>query len=424
MGILDRFFGNRMEEQITERIESIQRLFEDTGLKNAPPTYQNDFITERAWFQDIPSNQAKMVRMNPWAWAVTTGLANSVFEDEFRFVDPKDPEKEIMQDVLKELKRMEIFKWCAIALGGERAHGHTWFFVGMEEITVDVITGPPRIANLDVFTPEYATVTEWDEIGRPKTLTLRIATPVAGEFIKKDIPTSECILVRTRPYDRSERGLPVTGPIWNSLVSTAILDNAITTYAAKTGVGALILKTKGAISTEDKIAAENTMIDLSQSRVGVIPGKVVESLEYIGASGSTVDFSIYTNIFKEEIAAGTKIPLSILTGAADVAAGVEVGPGEMANLKQGEQKRFEPVIREMVRRGWPNDKEYAIDWPVKTAIDRKGEAEIRALEAQADLMEGQAEIAKQGRGPNDIQISTQEEKPKDQDKNNNPAGVQ
>ena len=416
MGILDRLFGVR--EEVTARV------IESTGKLNQAPTYQNDFITQRAWFRDIPENQAKMVRMNPWAWAVTQGLANSVFEDEFRFVDPEDPEKEIMKDVLKELKRMEIFKWCAIALGGERAHGWVWFFVGMEELTVDVITDSPRIANLDVFTPEYATVSEWYDDGKPKTLTLKIATPVKGAFTNIEISTEECILVRTRPYDRSHRGLPITGPIWNSLVSTAIVDNAITTYAAKMGLGALIMKTKGAISSEDKTAAENTMIDLSQSRVGVIPGRAVESLEYVGASGTDIDFVKYTDIFLNEIAGGTKIPKSILIGAADVAAGIEVGPGEMANLKQGEQKRFEPIIREIVRRGWPNGTEYNIDWPVQTAIDRKGEAEIAYLEAQAAGAQASAKMMESGRGPNDIQVSAVDEKPKDPDKNNNPTGNQ
>jgi hypothetical protein len=187
----------------------------------------------------------------------------------------------------------------------------------------------------------------------------------------------------------------------------------------------MVLTTKGAISAEDTAAAKAQMEDLSVSRVGVIPGRAVESLEFIGASGSAVDFASYTDIFLDEIAAGTKIPKSIIVGAADVAAGVEVGPGEMANLRQGEQRRFEPVIREVVRR-MNGEEEYEIDWPVKTAIDRREEAEIRYLEAQAEGAEASAEstrkMTEQGRGPNDIQVG--QERPKDQDKNQNMAGAQ
>jgi hypothetical protein len=90
----------------------------------------------------------------------------------------------------------------------------------------------------------------------------------------------------------------------------------------------------------------------------------------------------------------------------------------MAQLRQGEQTRFEPVIREVVRRMGVTE-EYDIFWPVKMAVNRKEEAETRMMEAQANMMEAQAEMAKEGRGPNDVQVSV-----KDEDKNNNPTGSQ
>jgi hypothetical protein len=214
MGFLDRLRGLRTE--------ATQRIFSTTAKKNAPPTYVNDFILEQAWVRDEPLCQGKMVRMNPYAWAVTVGLAYSVFEDDFRFVDPDDPEKEIMQDTKKQLDRMECLRWFSLALGGERTYGHCWLYVGEEELQVDIEpTDRPRIANLDVFTPEFASVTEWDDVGRPKTLEVKVLTSKgheAQQYHVQEIPIKDCILVRTRPFDRSHEGLPVTGPIWNSLV--------------------------------------------------------------------------------------------------------------------------------------------------------------------------------------------------------------
>jgi len=198
----------------------------------------------------------------------------------------------------------------------------------------------------------------------------------------------------------------------------------VTQYAAKMGMGAPVIITKGAIGTERAAAAEAALEDWSPTRAFVIPNTVVEDFKFLGSQGSTIDFSIYHNIFLDEIAAGTKIPKSIITGSADVAAGVEVGPGQMAQLRQGEQTRFEPVIREVVRRMNGDTQEYKIFWPVKVAVDEKQEAEIRMMNAQADMMEQQAKMASEGRGPNDIQVSTQQEEVKDQDKNNNPAGSQ
>ena len=405
------------------RTEATKRVWAPAIGKNDAPTYVNEFIWGQYWFHDEVNSQAKMMRMNPYAWAVTIGLAQSVFEDGFKFVDPEDDEKEIMQDTLKQLQEMEHIKWFGLSLGGERGHGHTWLYVGTEELSVDTTVQRARVLNLDAFTPEYATVTEWDEKGAPKTLSLKVFVGGGGgNFIEKAIPVADCILIRNRPYDRSEKGLPVTGPIWPSLVGTALIGHAVTTYSAKMGMGAPVITTKGAIGTERAAAAEAALEDWSPTRAFVIPNTVVEKFEFIGASGSTIDFSIYHNIFLDEIAAGTKIPRSIITGGAEVAAGAEVGPDSLAQLVQGEQTRFEPYIRELVRRMNGGEEEYKILWPVKIATTEKQEAETRMMNAQADMMEAQADMAKEGKGPNDITVS--QEQAKDEDKNQNQAGSQ
>jgi hypothetical protein len=206
-------------------------------------------------------------------------------------------------------------------------------------------------------------------------------------------------------------------------VGTALIGHAVTTYSAKMGMGAPVITTKGAIGTERAAAAEAALEDWSPTRAFVIPNTVVEKFEFIGASGSTVDFGKYHDIFLDEIAAGTKIPRSELTGGAEIAAGVDVGPDNLAKIIQGEQTRFEVYIREVVRKMNGDSQNYKIYWPVKVAVDEKQEAEIRMMNAQADMMEQQAKMASEGRGPNDIMVSTQE-KAKDPDKKNNPAGAQ
>jgi hypothetical protein len=136
-----------------------------------------------------------------------------------------------------------------------------------------------------------------------------------------------------------------------------------------------------------------------------------------------VDFGKYHDIFLDEIAAGTKIPRSELTGGAEIAAGVDVGPDNLAKIIQGEQTRFEVYIREVVRKMNGDSQNYKIYWPVKVAVDEKQEAEIRMMNAQADMMEQQAKMASEGRGPNDSTI-TVEGKAKDPDKVQNRAGSQ
>ena len=405
------------------RHEAAQRIYGSAVGKNDPVTYVDDFITGGFWQYNNVEHQAMMMRLNPYAWAVTVGIANSVFEDDWYFVDPEDDEKRVMQDTKDRLNEMEANKWFSLSLGGERGHGHTWLYVGTEELQTDTTIERARVLNLDAFTPEYATVSEWDAKGAPTTLNLKILVGGQGSFIEKPIPVSDCILIRNRPYDRTEKGLPITTPIWRSLVGTALTGHAVNTYSAKMGMGAPVITTKGAIGTERAAAAEAALEDWSPSRAFVIPNTVVEKFEFIGASGSTIDYSIYHNIFLDEIAAGTKIPRSEITGGAEVAAGADVGPDNLTKIIQGEQTRFEVYIRELVRRMNGDTEEYKIFWPVKVAVDEKQEAEIRMMNAQADMMEQQAKMASEGRGPNDIQVSTQE-KPKDQDKVQNRPGSQ
>ena len=408
------------------RRETSQRIWGSTVGKNDPVTYVDDFITGGYWQYNNVEHQAFMMRLNPYAWAVTVGIANAVFEDDWYFVDPEDDEKKVMEDTKKRLDEMEANKWFALSYAGERGHGHTWLYVGTEELQTDSTIERARVLNLDAFTPEYATVIEWELNGAPKTLNLKVMVGGQGTFVEEPIPVADCILIRNRPYDRTHKGLPVTSPIWRSLVGTALIGHGVTTYTAKMGMGAPVITTKVAIGTERAAAAEAALEDWSPTRAFVIPNTVVEKFEFIGASGSTVDFSIYHDIFLDEIAAGTKIPRSIITGGAEVAAGAEVGPDSMAQLRQGLQTQFEPYIRELVRRMNGDSEEYKIFWPVKVAVDEKQEAEIRYMNAQADLMEQQAKMASEGRGPNDIQVGfeQQPEEPKDEDKNQNPAGAQ
>jgi hypothetical protein len=406
------------------RYETTARVHGTTTYKNDPVTYVDDFITGGYWQHNNVEHQAKMMRLNPYANFITRSIANSVFEDDFYFVDPDDDEKIIMEDTKRQLNEMEANKWFSLVYAGERGHGWSWLYVGTEDLQTDTTVERARVLNLDSFTPEYAKVSEWDEEGKPKTLNLKIMVGGGGDsYIEKPIPVADCILIRNRPYDRTHKGMSVLEPIWRSLVGTALIGHAVTTYSAKMGMGAPVITTKGAIGTERAAAAEAALEDWSPTRAFVIPNTVVEDFKFVGATGSTIDYASYHDIFLDEIAAGTGIPRSILTGGAEVAAGAEVGPGTMAQLRQGLQRQFEPYIRELVRRMNGGEQEYKIFWPVRVAVDKKQEAEIRMMEAQAAMMEAQAKMAEDGTGPYDSTITVQGEA-KDPDKNQNPAGSQ
>jgi len=420
---LDRFRGVRQE---SARVPDFPDM-----KKNKPPTYVSDFILEGAWNRDEPLHQGNMARRDPCAWNITTGIANNVFDDWFKFIDPKDDEKEIMQEIQKEFERLDARKWLSLALAGERTYGFTWLQVGMEdsELRTDDYTGPPRVVNLDVFTPEYCTPTEFDDIGYPTKLGVQVLTNAgntAAQYTITPIDADECILFRTRPYDRSHEGLPVTYSVWNALCGLNFTFHAIISYNMKIGVGALVLKTKAMASAADVTAAENMMEDLSVTRIAIIPGSKVESLEYIGAGSGTTAFSQHIQAFREEIAAGSKIPIDVIIGtSAGAITGSEVNSKALYAVIQGEQSKMEPYIRELVRRMGYDAEDYVISWNTRYATDEMQQAQIRVLNAQAD--EAEQRITNMKEGKNDIQIGFApggQKDPEDEKENKNPSGTQ
>jgi hypothetical protein len=416
---LDRLRGYRQE--------TTERVWSTTMHKNAPPTYVSDFILEQAWNRDEVIHQGKMAQRSSPAWYITYGLASNVFDDGFKFVSKDDPEEEIMQDILAELERMEHLKYLSRALAAERVYGHSWLFVSPEDVDyrVDGMRDlPPRIANLDVFTPEMVEVVAYDNIGAPKTLELKVLTNSGKGMgsIEQRVPinASECILFRTRPFDRSHEGLPATYSVWNALVGLEMVFHAIITYDMKIGAGAMVMTTKGAASSAYLDAAKTAMEDLSVSRVAIIPGNAVEKLEYIGAGAGATQFDSHISAFLDQIAAGSKIPRDVLVGSsAGAITGSEVNSKALYAVIQGEQSKMEPYIRELVRRmGYESD-DYDIEWNVRYATDEMQMAQIRVLNAQADEAEQRIEQMSQGNNPFDMNIRFQ-----DQEKNNNMSGRQ
>lgn len=414
MGILDRLRGIRQE--------ATKRLWATSAEKNAPPTFVSDFILEGAWSRDEVEHLGKMSRRDASAYALTTGISNNVFDDGFKFVKKGDEdEEEIMQDVQDTLERLEAKKWLSLALAGERTFGHTWFYVGTEELSTDSYTGSPRVLSLDVFTPEYASPSEFDDIGRPVEITVKVLTNTGNssqaQYQEMPIPTSDCILFRTRPYDRSHEGLSVLWPVWNALCGLNFIFHSITMYDMKIGMGALILKTKNIVSDEDMVAAQRAMHDLSVTRVAVIPGDVVESLGFEGAGAGSTDFYTHITAFREEIAAGSKIPKDVLTGSnAGAITGSEVNSKALYAVIQGIQAAMVPYIRELVRRLGHESNDYDIVWNTRYATDEMQQAQIRVLNAQADEAAQRIKGMEEGRADFQIGFQTKEEDPEDEEK--------
>ena len=423
-----------------------------TGVdrRNYPTNFVSDMILEQVWDRESASDRAKVALYDPQGFNMTFGVASAVWDPWFKFVAVDSPSDEIMQDVQAELTALQAKKWLTLALAFERSQGNSWMRVvpvKNEDYRVDTVGHDSEtVFMLDVFNPENAVVKTKDSNGKPTVLELTVSSGT-GEGGMKAIPepADDFILFRTRPFDRSHRGLPATAPAWDYMTYLRLIFNSISNYAQKIGLGAFIIHTKVAMSTELKTAMIAMAKDLSTNRYALVDGRLIEKFEFQGAAASSVNFGEFIDAMMDQVAAGAMIPKAILTGtAAGAITGSEVNSKEAYATIAKIQSQMEPYIRELVRRlGY--EQEYAISWNTRYASDEKEQAavEVSHVSAQATrlkymtmnevrALDDLAETADGDKSPAEVKdfsigVSGFEKRgqtPEQQGKNRNPGGSQ
>ena len=418
-----------------------------TGVdrRNYPSNYVSDMITGQVWNIESLPDRGKVARYDPQGYNIVWGIANAVYDPWFRFVDPETGD-EIMQDVQAELERLEAQKWLRLAYGYERAYGWSWLRVAlvsqtdyridtMEHDDVDVTF------MLDSFSPEDAEVVHLDKYGRPDKLRLYLPSDTGEKNSKyEEEDTTGYMLMRTRPYDRSYKGLPATGPCWDYMTYLRLIFNSIANYSQKIGLGAFIIKTKSAMTAELKASIEAMAKDLSTNRYALIDGRFIESLEFAGAQASSINFGEFIAVLMDQVAAGSMIPKDILTGAsAGAISGSELNSKEAYGMVSKEQSKQNRYVRELVYRLGYTETNYLIEWNTRYATDEKEAADIEVAKVNSNI--GRLQYMKLNEvralvnlppcdggdeSPNaqpDFSIGVKGQQPdKEEDKNNNPEG--
>jgi hypothetical protein len=207
-------------------------------------------------------------------------------------------------------------------------------------------------------------------------------------------------------------------PVWDSLIYLILSKHALGFAHMKFGLGVFMWKMIGGVTAEKEAALETALEDLSVMRSFMYDRDMVESVDFVGPTGSgTTNIVEGMEHYLGHIAAGTGIPKEIITGlSAGAITGSEINNKALYATLNQIQKSMEPYIRELVRRMGYAEEEYEIDWNVRFATDEVEAAQARLLNAQADQLESMANM---GMGPNDIAIRMQGE-----EKNQNPEGKQ
>lgn len=442
MSWMDRLRGLR--EEASARVPS-----QNLTSKGAPPTFVPDIILENIWERDNLDHMVKMATQTPIGARIVSMVAEKALDDWFIIRDTEGNEHPKNKEIQLDLTRLRAKHYFTMALAGERGYGHTWLQVVKEKrpLTIDTEDSeqrPLRIAGLDFWTPEFATVKTYNSVnGAPETIEIEYQVGVADENtlpISKIIPAADMILFRTRPKDRSHEGRPILEPVWDFIVWLHLMFHAVSWYGIKVGMGWLYAKVRK-LTEEKKVAMEDNFKNLSVMRFLMFEPDV-EEIGFIQASGGSMNFESYIDSILNEIAAGTDVPKVAITGQeqGSISGGEGIEKALYSTINNIQQK-VDPYVRELLLRMNYDDSDMVIDWNARYAHNEKEEAEIevahvsaqvarlgfmtmnevRAIDKLAPVEGGEESPAKKA----DFSIGMQDlDPPSKQEKTNNPEGDQ
>lgn len=358
--------------------------------KNDPSTYVSEIISGKITDRDDREHQRKMALWSAVGSNICIKLAQNTFDDGFELVDEKG--KVIMEPLQQKLKELNATYFLTQALIMERIYGHCWVFVGKERLYEDIVEADRRVTNLDAFGPEMAKVTEYDENGYPAAVEIKVLkgiTKTDGSKGTKEetkrIDIKDLILLRTRPkpFERTYEGMPVLYHVWNTLWSVELAFHSSDFYLGKIGHGMFCLMSKSGTSDERLDRMQKSVEKMSPSRMLVLPGKYVESISFVNASGTPIDFPAEIKSRLGIVGAGTGVPVDLLIGlSAGSITGSEVNVKALYQTLAGIQTSVEPMIRELIRKLGHTDDNYHIRWITRYAHDEEQKAKIGLYEAQ------------------------------------------
>ena len=341
------------------------------------------------------ASQAIVAREDPIAGYIIDRVAAVVYDDGFTLVKKGTDEIHEYNDPIQdELIRMNGKRKLTQWLAAEREFGWAWLDLipaknNAEDFREDDANNElqPKIAKIDVYTPLFTEVTEWDKKGQPKILRVNFKLP-DGSSKFEDIKAMDTILMRTRPFgDRTFKGLSVLVGIWDALTYIRQVLFSMGWYSIKTGIGVFYVKIRGAVTKEKVDAAKSVLTGLSTKRGIIYSDLVIDEFGFIQSQGGSINFPEYVDTLLSQVAIRTGIPKQILSGEADSSlGGAEVSSDIAVGLISTEQQGQEYYLREMFLRMGFERQDYDFKWPSRFATSKTEESKIEMNESQSDAV--------------------------------------
>ena len=366
------------------RREASYRLGDtDPPSKAAAPSHIPELIRDGELSSSDPAHLEKVAQKDPLANFIVYGVAETIFDDDFKFTD-KDG-KEVMLDVKKELKRLNANKSWIQCLAAERWGGWSYQYMGPNKYAPESGEGG-RLATITCFTRNQCSVFEYTETGEPLTMkiNLTIGRGATQEGIELFLPAKDFIIWNTRPKGRADAGRSILEAIWSLLTDIRYLFHAMTWYDIKIGHGLFAVFVQAGFDATVIAKWQAALEDVNHKRALVLDSGDVDKMEFIGPTANATDFVEHIDMCIQTLSVPVGIPKELLMGAA---AGAVTGSETNIKLGDEQERKIKNSIEEYIRdtvlaMGYSNE-DYIIEWIEKTAHTEEERAKIEQTHAQA-----------------------------------------
>lgn len=400
-----------------------------------PPRYTDPLVIGRYDDVDNINHRREVCKRDPVMWALTFGVCKDALNDGWRYVKQYGDDEEApgAEAIHADFEECHAKFWLVQAAIWASIHGDSLLYTGEEPFRTDIVNAPGRDSALDMFSKEYFELPTTgtapdgtpfrDSMNRPNIV--KITPNPENESDKRYIPYDQFIHVMFDQNGRDYAGIPRIYNIWPYVTLIRHTSYNIGWAYQKFGMGAIVVFLAGRLTAESKASLEKAMKNIGAQRAGVLDANLIDRIEYIGPEGSIANNAPdVVNLFLGMAATGSRFPKTMLSGdsTGQISAGDVQDKNYAGSLDTQIQKPMEPFIRDLARR-----RGHSTDWKVefnaRYAKDEREDAEIDLLRAHAEASRAASEFKVKFQGFGGEEQEAQKG-PKDQKKNQNPAGVQ
>lgn len=349
-----------------------------------------------------PVKRHRVAMMTPLGYRLTYGLGDDIWNSDIGINIYDEPE--ISEDFNYRLVLLlqsreyidEMKKFTGHWLSQGECILHLLFNEDIwnnPDILETEISENEEILKVEAYNKINYNIIKWDEYGDPEYYTIRMRNE-QGSVVNQRVHASRVMRFTDKNLYKKEEGWARLNVVYNEILIVTNIIKAAGEAAFRWGTGHPFILTKN-ITEADEIQVIKDAIGVPTRRSWhILPEEYISKFEMIGQAGQMLNLKALNDMVLEQIASGYKVPMSVVTGSAQISEGQIEDRDFYGALDQFHQT-FEPFVRAYFARDINTRKlfkviedeglKWDLDWGVRLALSKMDQIEYRQREISNSL---------------------------------------